>query len=902
MTSTRRQLLALTVASLALGCQPNGYGSLKPGPRGIVETPVADYPFGDAVPVYRAALDLLYKEGSSRPRVIVLRDSAISGYRGPCPKCPPFGPHKSRIDTSTIEGFLERPPVKPRIRKFDYPVPIAFLTYADNIEMSTAGWAYDSAHAHDHSQWRGEIKSAEIDRGYDREFLRRYPGAWGSVDLSLVGFNKARTEALLEVRESCGTDCHSSEIVFFRKTNGRWQPIERIPTEVLLLSRTRFPYLGPTGDTPAQSELLVDSLGAPLRSYSRDEAPVYRAVLDSLYDFHGQRPRAIVIAGRHVRFPGGILPQDSAIDSTTKAAFAFESAIPDPINPGFSYRIPTVIVTSDSVRALDVEGIPLQREAERKFSGEETDGFWLAFRQHYPGAWGYVEFSRIGYNPEHTQALVYAAHSCGSVCTSGDVWLLARHGDNWSVVRRTEVAEISAANFSLDSLRYLGKEADPAWYRPRRLHGIVTSFETGAILPSFVVTFHGRAFRATVKTDSVGAFQLDNLPMSESLFFNVACPVPGRADTVSGEFLRITRLGLDTTVDLAVPFRGCIHLNRNNPLIAGTKPIAAPPPDHSYSSSEIVGVYRGVLDALFPLGGRDRAGILLYPSPVYPCENCVESEAPRLIRQGLLDPSTDRNFPDRTDSTPPHPFDYRIKIDTLPLWDQYWIGESGRVQWDAMKDAYPGVSAAISFLRVGFNDRRTEALAEVYVDSAGANGKPETMLLEKQGADWRAALRHVERDATSGEWSGGKCEPTDAPAHPPSLADLGKLSGKFRLVRVGAARVFRGRTDTLRIRLGRLRPSARNPSDLVGSAELLDAKGNPSTTVAVSFERTGDVAAFRFGNRLPPGVAEFDGWGETYRILRIAGDSFFGGWDTVSGPSVPLKGYFCATRIDALAH
>src|ERR1700738_1927208 len=166
MTSMRRPLLALFLASLGLACQPNEYGLLKPGPRGIIETPVADYPFGDAVDVYRAALDLLYKEGSSRPGVIALRDSAILRYGGPCPKCPRFGPHKARIDTSTIEGFASIPPVKPRTRRFDYDVPIAFLTNADLDQMRTAGQVYDSIHSRFHSPRPGEI-----DYGSDREFL-----------------------------------------------------------------------------------------------------------------------------------------------------------------------------------------------------------------------------------------------------------------------------------------------------------------------------------------------------------------------------------------------------------------------------------------------------------------------------------------------------------------------------------------------------------------------------------------------------------------------------------------------------------------------------------------------------------------------------------------------------------
>ena len=61
------------------------------------------YPIGDAVDVYRAALDLLYKEGDNRPAVIVVHDTIEGGGEKPCPvKCTYVWHHKSAMDTSTI--------------------------------------------------------------------------------------------------------------------------------------------------------------------------------------------------------------------------------------------------------------------------------------------------------------------------------------------------------------------------------------------------------------------------------------------------------------------------------------------------------------------------------------------------------------------------------------------------------------------------------------------------------------------------------------------------------------------------------------------------------------------------------------------------------------------------------
>jgi hypothetical protein len=788
------------------------------------------------------------------------------------------------MDTSTIEGFATMPPVQPRLQKFGYKVPIIFLSNLEFAEMGSAARVYDSTHSR---------RPTEPQEGFDGEFRRRYPGAWGWAAFSLVGFNQAHTEALLEIRAFCGVGCHSIEVVFFKKVKGKWRPIERLPREVQVLNRLRFPYRGPVAQGPGQSEMLVDQHGDPLRSDSKDAPSVYRAVLDSLYSFYGERPRTVVISDQHPATQGGLAPHESHVDSSTIAAYNFFSSISDWMNPTFSYRVPIAVLSYDSKQALEREGIPLEREANLHFANEETSGFWLAFRNRFPGAWGYLELSRIAFNSEHTQALVLSVHHCGSRCESGDTWLVMREGERWSIVER--MRRDDSSGWQLDSLRYLGRGADPKWYRSRRAHGVISNAETGAVLPFLNVTFErGHEFLTTIKTDSAGRYTLENLPLSSDLYFKVKCPIPARTDTLAGPFL-MTRAGLDTTVNIQVRYRGCKHLNRAHPLIAGTRRTSTAR-GSSRLSPEVAGVYRGLLDALYPPGLSERGPIMLEGFTSRRCYYCIESEVPRLIRKGLIDPSIEANFAKvPADTAPPAPFPYRRKVEVMPLWDLYWLGSSGGRQWDAMKDAYPGVNAVISFSGVGFNDRGTEALLEVHVDSARAAMGSETMLLKKTGAKWSVALRHVEREATSGEWSGGKCEPTDAPAHVPTRAEIEKLVGEFSIVRVGASKVFRGRTDTVRVRLDPSKLSPNTPNELVSGASVIDATGEPEEKTAGTFEFDEDAATITFTQRMPKGQLMLDGWIEWYRILRTDGRGFFGTWFTESGPTIPWKGYFCAS-------
>jgi hypothetical protein len=277
------------------------------------------------------------------------------------------------------------------------------------------------------------------------------------------------------------------------------------------------------------------------------------------------------------------------------------------------------------------------------------------------------------------------------------------------------------------------------------------------------------------------------------------------------------------------------------------------------------------------------------------CDYCIESEVPRFLRKGLIDPSTEVNFEKvPADTAPPPPFSYRRRVEVMPLEDRYMLGNSSGHQWDAMKDAYPGVNAVISFSGVGFNDRGTEALIDVRADSARSTMDSETMLLKKTGTDWRVALRHVEREATSGGWSAEKCEPADAPARVPTRTEIERLVGQFNIIRVGASRVFRGQTDTVRVRLDPPKRSPNKPNELIAGASVIDATGEPVDKISATLELDQDTATITFTERLPNGTYKLDGWIEWYKILRTEGRAFSGTWFTETGPTIPLKGYFCA--------
>jgi len=862
------------------------------------------FPSGDTAAVYRAALDLLYIDGNDKASVAVIYEFVgLPRAGGPCPRCRRIAPwvHQSAIDTSTIEAFgdLVLPPglplggierdrhfYLPNFRQFGYTIPLVFLSADQQEEMSRAGAAYDSAHP--------PPPDGSGEDPFFGELARRYPGVWGSAGFSAVAFNRAHTEALLGIRQNCGTFCRSYEVVFFRKLRGRWTPIERVPSDVeAMWAAGTMRYRGPLAT--GQSQLLVDKTGAslPVRPDARDVPRVYRAVLDSLYSFFGERPRLVVISAQHARAARITATQIPQVDSSTLAAHNFVSQIGDQLRFQSSFGRGTRILTAERIRQLAVEGTPPGIVRVARYDAGLT-GFWHTFRKHYPGAWGYAAVSRVAFNHAHTQALVYTTHHCGTSCQNSATWFLTRTGETWSIAQR--ITQQEESHWALDSLRYLGTGANLQMYRRRIVRGVFSNAANGKPMPNLEVTV-GENDRLTrkIRTDEQGRYSLPDLPLNTTLWLNVDCPVPGRTDMMSGAFFGV-RPGLDTTINVALDYRKCRRLNREHPLIAaGAKPSRTV---FHPVTAEAAAVYRAILDAIYPPDSPVKGPILMEAFSENWCRGCfgIEAEVPRLIRQGVLDPSTERSFVQALRDTVSVPdFSYRRKIRLVPREDHWLRGERGGYNWDLMKDAYPGTDAVISFSGVGFNSSGREALVEVRVDSVNKEGG-ETLLLRKTGGEWRVAARHLDRGHTSGEWSGGKCEPTDAPAQPADLERVKKISGEFNITWIGTSRAIRGHTKKLRVVIEPAKPNPKYGGAVVGNVRVLRPTGEPDTSIVGEFWFSENVGELIFPDQSSV-RADSHLSSDNYYILRTDGTSFFGGWwygneeDDVNHP----RGYFCAS-------
>ena len=58
---------------------------------------------------------------------------------------------------------------------------------------------------------------------------------------------------------------------------------------------------------------------------------------------------------------------------------------------------------------------------------------WVEFEQKYPNVITITTLSKIGFDKELNQALVYMAYYCGSECGTANIYFLVRKGDTWKV-------------------------------------------------------------------------------------------------------------------------------------------------------------------------------------------------------------------------------------------------------------------------------------------------------------------------------------------------------------------------------------------------------------------------------------------------------------------------------------
>jgi hypothetical protein len=158
---------------------------------------------------------------------------------------------------------------------------------------------------------------------------------------------------------------------------------------------------------------------------SAEEYEIYSAVIKELY----VRPdtKQVIVEERTFRydFGGG---EDEPWREKKKGLTIDESAVEDYetrnsrqwlLNKA-SFKLP---VKTNLITDLDLKAI---------FHGKWGDLEWINYYRRFPDSRGFVMLSRIGFNTQHTQALLYVGSRCGPRCGDIHFLLLEKANGTWT--------------------------------------------------------------------------------------------------------------------------------------------------------------------------------------------------------------------------------------------------------------------------------------------------------------------------------------------------------------------------------------------------------------------------------------------------------------------------------------
>ena len=193
---------------------------------------------------------------------------------------------------------------------------------------------------------------------------------------------------------------------------------------------------GAAGQNPSGDAKPPESAVQAPASLSVDEAAVYSAVFASLFEAGPGRP--IVLENRtSIGVPPGMWATTSVQGADTSkflAKLAPDTRADYQAKNKKSMTLPQPCALAPECSAEDVVSLTAIVVTKNK-----NDKGWKNFFSKYPNSPGILLVSRIGFNADKTEAIVYAGKSCGTLCGEGYYVRLTKIGERWAVADQTTV-------------------------------------------------------------------------------------------------------------------------------------------------------------------------------------------------------------------------------------------------------------------------------------------------------------------------------------------------------------------------------------------------------------------------------------------------------------------------------
>jgi len=173
----------------------------------------------------------------------------------------------------------------------------------------------------------------------------------------------------------------------------------------------------------APKQYLYETEGVP-KPYDDQEAyRVYEAVLP--LDQIGQESKTLILRAEAEPYrPDCVHPNEQSQKIVAGALADYEKVNKQKwiLQRNFQIDKPYEVLTEKKIAAVrdDVAG---------------PHGGWEGLDRHYPGAYGEIELSAVGFNADRSIAMVYIGHHCGVLCGGGEFHILQKEEGHWKSLK-----------------------------------------------------------------------------------------------------------------------------------------------------------------------------------------------------------------------------------------------------------------------------------------------------------------------------------------------------------------------------------------------------------------------------------------------------------------------------------
>lgn len=203
----RKAFGILLGSALVIGLVANGAGQSTKKPAPAPQTKPTAVVSDEDYAIYSALIQSLYASGA---KLLVL-DNYVSG-------CVPVG-NNTEGERAWQQSLNSLPGKLP---KLSAQTLADFKSKARHCQTLEAKLTLPVKYVLFSKPERKQIFATRDTKKAWANFHQKYAGATGYVNVSSIGFNEARTQALVNTYRKCGEKCGSEKMVLLTKANGQW--------------------------------------------------------------------------------------------------------------------------------------------------------------------------------------------------------------------------------------------------------------------------------------------------------------------------------------------------------------------------------------------------------------------------------------------------------------------------------------------------------------------------------------------------------------------------------------------------------------------------------------------------------------------------------------------------------